>query len=379
MAYVNPDPQNPIVLNVAVSTNLSPVDLERRFCKVSTGDTNLTTGQIVGITSDEIPDIFTGTYNTKETYLWLVNFFANNANGTAFVLEVGAVAGGDPGTNIAALATHITNGVDVCGHYSVPDSFYADADYATLVTLYATDDPIYKFSNHITHGTAPADQSAFAGLTGKSNWFPVYPSAVSTENACGAMVGIMASTVYDVSPTNLMTPLQYKKVVGVTAEAFNSTMRTALTNNAVNFVGSIQSVTVLMNGRYGDNKSWDYRFSERVTLQDIQNSLLALIINGANVPAASVPYNQEGIDKLLAVANSRGTFRKSCNMITDFSQTLDNTGTLLVDKDTFKATDYYTYKAANPTKYAAGEYDGLSGIIEIGKFFRKVTFNVTLM
>lgn len=379
MAYVNPDPQNPIVLNVAVSTNLSPVDLERRFCRVSTGDTTLTTGQIIGITADEIPDIFTGTYNTKETYLWLVNFFANNANGTAFVLEVGAVAGGDPGTNIAALATHITNGVDVCGHYSVPDSFYADADFATLVTTYATDDPIYKFSNHITHGTAPADQTAFAGLTGKSNWFPVYPSAVSTENAVGAMVGIMASTVYDVSPTNLMTPLQYKKVVGVTAENFNSTMRTALTNNAVNFVGSIQSVTVLMNGRYGDNKSWDYRYSERVTLQDIQNSLLALIVNGANVPAASVPYNQEGIDKLLAVANSRGTFRKSCNMITDFSQTLDNTGTLLVDKDTFKATDYYTYKAANPTKYAAGEYDGLSSIIEIGKFFRKVTFNVTLM
>lgn len=379
MAYVNPDPQNPIVLNVAVSTNLTPVDLERRFCRVSTGDTTLTTGQIRGITADEISDIFTGTYTAKETYLWLVNFFANNANGTAFVLEVGAVVEGDPGTNIAALATHITNGVDVCGHYSVPDSFYADADFATLVTTYATDDPVYKFSCHITHGTAPADQTAFAGLTGKSNWFPVYPSAVSTENACGAMVGIMASTVYDVSPTNLMTPLQYKKVVGVTAEAFNSTMRTALTNNAVNFVGSIQSVTVLMNGRYGDNKSWDYRFSERVTLQDIQNSLLALIINGANVPAASVPYNQEGIDKLLAVANSRGTFRKSCNMITDFSQTLDNTGTLLVDKDTFKATDYYTYKAANPTKYAAGEYDGLSGIIEIGKFFRKVTFNVTLM
>lgn len=379
MAYVNPDPQNPIVLNVAVSTNLSPVDLERRFCKVSTGDTTLTTGQIRGITADEIPDIFTGTYTSTETYLWLVNFFANNANGTAFVLEVGAVAGGDPGTNIAALATHITNGVDVCGHYSVPDSFYADADFATLVTTYSTDDPVYKFSCHITHGTAPADQTAFAGLTGKSNWFAVYPSAVSTENAVGAMVGIMASTVYDVSPTNLMTPLQYKKVVGVTAENFNSTMRTALTNNAVNFVGSIQSVTVLMNGRYGDNKSWDYRYSERVTLQDIQNSLLALIVNGANVPAASVPYNQEGIDKLLAVANSRAAFRKSCNMITDFSQTLDNTGTLLVDKDTFKATDYYTYKAANPAKYAAGEYDGLSGIIEIGKFFRKVTFNVTLM
>jgi len=379
MAYSNPDPQNPVVLNVAVSTPLSPVDLERRFCKVSAGDTTITTGNIQEVTADDFTDVFAEPYTAKETYLWLVNFFANNATGSAFILEVGAVVGADPGTNIAALATHISNGVDVCGHYSVPDVFYGDADYATLVTLYAGDDPVYKFSNHITHGTAPAEQTAFAGLTGKSNWFAVYPSAVSTENAVGAMVGIMASNVYDVSPSNKMTPLQYKQITGVTAEKLNTTMRTALTNNAVNYVGTIQSVTVLFNGRYADNFSWDYRFSERVTLQDIQNSLLALIINGANVPAASVPYNQEGIDKLLAVANARASYRKSCNMVTDFSQTIDNTGTTLVDKNTFFAIDYYTYKAANPAKYQAGEYDGLSGFIEIGKFFRKVTFNVTLM
>lgn len=379
MAYSNPDPQNPVVLNVAVSTPLSPVDLERRFCKVSAGDTTITTGNIQEVTADDFTTIFAEPYTAKETYLFLVNFFANNATGSAFVLEVGAIVGGDPGTNIAALATHITNGIDVCGHYSVPDDFYGDADYAALVTLYAGDDPVYKFSNHITHGTAPDEQTAFAGLTGKSNWFAVYPSAVSTENAVGAMVGIMASSVYDVSPTNKMTPLQYKQVVGVTAEKLNTTMRNALTNNAVNYVGTIQSVTVLFNGRYADNFSWDYRFSERVTLQDIQNSLLALIINGANVPAASVPYNQEGIDKLLAVANSRAAFRKSCNMVTDYSQHIDNTGTTLVDKDSFLATDYYTYKAANTAKYQAGEYDGLSGFIEIGKFFRKVTFNVTLM
>lgn len=379
MAYSNPDPQNPVVLNVAVSTPLSPVDLERRFCKVSAGDTTITTGNIRAITADEIATIFTGTYTGYETYLWLVNFFANNANGTAFVLEVGAIDGGDPGTNIAALASHITAGVDVCGHYSVPDEFYGDSDFAALVTTYSTDDPIYKFSSHITHGTAPADQVAFTALATKSAWFPVYPSAVATENAAGAMVGIMASGLYDVSPTNLMTPLQYKQVVGVTPEKFTTTFRTALVNAAVNFVGGIQSVAVLMNGRYADNKSWDYRFSERVTLQDIQNSLLALIVNGANVPAASVPYNQEGIDKLLAVANARAAYRKSCNMVTDFSQALDNTGTTLVDKDSFLATDYYTYKAAKPSKYQAGEYDGLSGFIEIGKFFRKVTFNVTLM
>lgn len=379
MAYVNPDPQNPVVLNVAVSTQLSPVDLERRFCKVSAGDTTLTTGTIRGITADEIATIFTGTYQAYETYLWLVNFFANNANGTAFVLEVGAIAGGDPGTNIAALASHIADGVEVCGHYSVPDGFYGDADFTALVTLYSTDDPVYKFSSHITHGTAPADQPAFLTLTGKSAWFPVYPSDEATENAAGAMVGIMASGIYDVSPSNLMTPLQYKTIVGVTPEDFTSSFRLALSNNAVNFVGSIQGVPVIMNGRYADNKSWDYRFSERSTLQDIQNSLLALIINGANVPAASVPYNQDGIDKLLAVANARAAFRKSCNQVTDFSQSLNNTGTLLVDKDSFLAIDYYTYKAANPTKYNAGEYDGLSGFIEIGKFFRKVTFNVTIM
>jgi len=379
MAYSNPDPQNPVVLNVAVSTPLTPTDLPRRFCRVSTGDTTLTAGHIVEISADEIDSIFTGTFTTKETYLWLVNYFANNANGTAFVFEAGTVLLSDPGVQIAALASFITDGVNVCGHYSCPKIFYGDADFAALVTLYSTDNPEPVFSVEITHGTAPAEQASFAALTGKSAFFPIYPSAVATESAAGAWVGIMASSVYDVSQSNLMTPIQYKTVTGVTAEAFTTTFRTALNNAAVNFIGVIQGVTMLMNGRYADNKSWDYRFSEAVTLQDIGDSLLFAIINGANVPAASIPYNQDGIDKLLAVANARATFRKSCNMVTDFSKSLDNTGNSLVDKGTFKAIDFYTYKAANPAKYAAGEYDGLSGIIEIGKFFRKVTFNVTLM
>ena len=377
MAFTNQDPASPVILNVSALQFPAPSDLPRRFCKVSMGDTNITVGSIVGIKSDEIATIFATAPVAQETYLWLVNFFANNANGTAYVLEVGVMVS-TPALNIAALATFLAAGKDLCGSYSVPQAFYGVAAFTPLVTAASNLESNHCFFVEINHGVLASTDADYLLLAGKSAFFPVYPSAVVTESASGAIAGKCASPIYDLSSTNKNTMLQYKTLVGVTAEKLTSSFRQDLVNSAVNFAGTLLGNTVIFNGRYADNTAWDYRYAWDTIRNAMSNALLTALLNGSNVPSARVAYNQDGIDKLLAIINAQGDNGILNGTITDFAESLDNTGTVLVNKNTFFATPYYEYIQANPTKYAAEAYDGLAGIIRIGRFFRKVTFNVTL-
>jgi hypothetical protein len=379
MAYTNPDPGNPVVLNVSVLAATVPSDYTRRYCKVSTGDTNITVGHLTSVVASEIASIFvttTDAYKSTDTYLWLSAFFGRNANGTAYVFETGP--GTTITTNIAALATFITNGIGLCYHYSVPAAFYGVAEFKTLAALYATDISATYFDVEITHGTDPTSDVKFTALNGLKSVFAVYPSIVSGESAAGAMAGIMASTIYDLSSTNKNTMLQYKYCPGVTAEDMLSSFKNALNNGAVNYVGKLISRNVIFNGRYLDNSSWDYWYAWDTIMINLQNAISTALYNGSNSPSAVIQYNQTGIDKLLAVINGQGIAGKANGTINEFAESLGNDGTTMVNAGTFYAAPFYTYIADNPTKYAAEIYDGLSGIIQIGRFFRKVVFNVTL-
>ena len=137
MAFTNQDPASPVFLNVSALQFPAPSDLPRRFCKVSMGDTNITTGTIKGIKSDEIATIFATAPVAQETYLWLVAFFANNANGTAYVMETGAMVS-TPVLNIAALSDFIVAGI---GFYVLPTN-WSNKDIPFSCFTFSTHRPI---------------------------------------------------------------------------------------------------------------------------------------------------------------------------------------------------------------------------------------------
>jgi hypothetical protein len=379
MAFTNPDPGNPVVLNVSVLAANVPSDYTRRFCKVSTGDTNITTGHLTSVIASEIDSIFvttTDAYKSTETYIWLESFFGRNANGTAYIFETGTVT--TIATNIAALATFLSDGVGLCYHYAVPSTFYGEATFKTLAALYATDISATYFDVEVTHGTDPAVDAKFVALAGLKSIFAIYPSAVAGESASGAMAGIMASTIYDLSSTNKNTMFQYKYCPGVTVEDLLSSFKTSLNNSAVNYIGRLISRNVVFNGRFLDNSSWDYWYAWDTIMVSLQIALSTALYNGSNSPSAVIQYNQTGIDKLLSVINGEGIAGKANGTINEFAESMADDGTTMNNTGTFYAVPFYTYIADNPTKYAAEIYDGLSGIIQIGRFYRKVVFNVTL-
>lgn len=379
--YSNPNPSESVVLNVSKLEAAASSDYIRRICIVSVGDTTITTGEIQEISSDEVTDIFdtsTDDYLTTETYLNLVAYFANNSNGTVNVFEAGAVVDSDPTDNIGVLSDFITAGISLCYWYVCPEIFYGNAAFVTLMSgLSGYTDATY-FAFMITYGETPTSSTDFADVVGYKAAFAVYPTESTDTATVGEMAGIVGSSKYDISSSNKLTMLQWKKLANADAEDLTTSFQTDLVNNAVNFVGTKIGYNVIFNGRYLDNTAFDYWYAWDKIMLDLQTALETAMYNSSNTPSAVIQYNQNGINKLLNIINNVLNTGIKEGTITAFSETVDDTGTVMENTGTFLATDFQTYKSDYPSNYAAGIYDGFSGYIEIGKFFRKVTLNITL-
>lgn len=377
-AYSNPNPGDSVVLNVSKLASTVVPDYIRRWCLVSAGDTTITEGEIQEIASDEITDIFdtsTTAYQDTETYKILVAYFSNNANGTINVLEVGSTSVAD---SVAGLSTFLTAGINLCYHYICPSSFYTEATFVTLVTLYNSDTSATYFEFMITYGSTPTSDTDFANYIGLKSCFAVYPTSDTDVSTVGEMAGKMASSLYDLSTSNKLTMLQWKSLASASAEDLTTSFRTDLVNNAVNFVGQLIGNDVIFNGRYLDNTPFDYWYAWDWIMFDLEAYLQTALYNSSNTPSAVIQYNQSGIDKLLGVINQRLNTGKKIGAINEFAESIDNTGTELVNTGSFLATDFQTYKTDYPSNYSAGIYDGFSGYIMIMNFFRQVTINITL-
>jgi hypothetical protein len=192
------------------------------------------------------------------------------------------------------------------------------------------------------------------------------------------MLGIMASSVYDLSSTNKSTMLNYKNALGVTVEVLDDSLRADLNNSGVNYIGEMAGHAMIFNGRYADLNTWDYWYNWDWLQISLLNSVSAAIVNGSNVPSAAIQYNQNGIDALLSVANGTGNTGKLFGAVTEFGASYNIHTESIENKGTFAAVPFYTYIAASPSDYAAGIYQGFSAYFLIGRFIRKVVFSITI-
>lgn len=371
------DPQDPVIVNVTVQVNPPEADLIRKYMVVSAGDTNIDSGSYEVVDRSSYEDIFTSTTNNP-TYNWLVAFFTNAPNAEAYVLETGTIVGNDATANIAILSAFISAGTEPCYKYSCPQGFYGEGAFTTLLGLYTGVTAQTYFSLEITNGVDPSQDPNFTALAGMKSFFPCYGSGVSGESIDGAITGVMASTLYDLSASNPNTMLNYSRVLGVTAPTLSSTLATTLNGLGINYAGIITGITTIFNGRYADLVTWDYWYGWDWFQINTINTLTATIVNGANNPSASVRYDQNGIDTIKSVLNGVAKKGQSYGVVTDFGADYDFINDEITDLGSFYAIPFYTYIASEPTKYAQGKYDGLSGYLLIGRFIRQVVFNVTI-
>ncbi len=494
------DPQNPVVINVSVTTLPAPTDLIRKFMKVSSGDTNLGNGNFQAVTSSNWQTVFDTGKETSESYLWMAAFFAQAPDATVYILEATEVAdltafidsaidpmylysvpaswydansyapafltGGSGATGVFGTWTPVTDGsfnisidgdaitvsaldfssaldmddvaaviqagiraetgaLETCvwdtdhflvssvlataasaitvtsaaglgtdisgagatpfmdsdsGQGTVTDTVETPASnpFITLVQAHISVTAALYFAIEITHGISPAQDSNFTAYAAPKSLFPIYGNDEATQSVPGTMIGIMASTIYDLSATNKATMFNYKKTNGLTVEIIDATFRIDLNDAGVNYIGALAGEAMVFNGRYADLTTWEYWYEWDWFQITLENRFTAAIVNGSNVPAAAIQYNQNGIDALTAVANGTANTGKLYGAVTEFAKSFNIVTDELEGVGTFAAVPFYEYIAAAPADYAAGIYQGLSAYVLLGRFIRKVVIAVTI-
>ena len=373
-------PTEQVIINVTQTIALSPDNFLRRFAIVSDGDTTLASGISQEVFLSTIDTVFnTGTEDYKDTYTykWLISYFGQNNAGSAIVLET---TGADVPAAVANLATYITTANKRVYKYSVPNTFYNEATFATLVGTYtglALSSSQY-FSSEINTTPLPSVDPIFAAFKDKRNYMGFFPSPTITEAVDGAITGILASPVYNVSATNLFTQVSNKLCNNITP---NDTLPKAtyidLAENNVIWVQTVATQVVVAGGTYLDNTGWEYYYSSDLLQFNMENAVQQALINGANNPLQRIAYDNAGVLTLKSVIEGSVRNLVAAGGATDFGTGLD-VNNVIVGSGEINYIPYAIYRRDNYVNYTEGKYDAYSLAIDITRFILQVTINIQL-
>jgi len=352
-----------VTVNAIISVAPTPSQLQQSGALVSVGGTTQTTGTYTYYgTLAGVVAALSSTGNFLEIQNMATTFFSQGSAVGVYVLELGIESTAALG--ITALGTWIT---------ANPGNFYAyltpaawDASGAALNTLAATySSPTGKTYFFVT--TTSSTLSAYA-VTNKAIFATVpSPTAAGTEFQAAAFFYQWLST--NPSATSPAPPMGFRYLFGVTPWVQNgnqTTINTILTEYG-NIVGTgaeggISTATTFRGTTQDGEQAMGWWAIDWVQIQ-AKRQLAAAIFNGSN-QNPPLYYNQNGINKLLAILTDIGTTGISYG---------------LLQAATFAAVPFATYIAQNPGNYPAGIYNGFSATVTPQYGFEQITFNVSAL
>ncbi len=290
-------------------------------------------------------------------------FFAQGSAVSVYVLEVGLV---EDDAGVLELDSFITanSQSQVFYSYLVPRSWADSAAFLTYVGDF--EDPTAKTYFFMT-----------VSLSNYTDLDATMKSVVATIQAPAAPVTEFTAAAlfyrwlgYDPSTTNKVAPFAFAYLYGVTAYPLrnNSATLTLLKNAFINYVGTGAeggiTNTVLFWGTTKDGNDATYWYSVDWVQINLDLDIANAVINGSNNPTNPLYYNQQGIDRLQAVAQltmDRGTSFGLVN------------GSAAV-----AAVSFRTYVLENPSDYPIGKYAGLSVTYTPSRGFTQIVFNLNV-
>lgn len=262
--------------------------------------------------------------------------------------------------------------------YSVSRKIMAHEEFASLVETYSQIDSSCYFSGETIKNVDPNTDSVFAKLKSKKGFFGVYNNCLNDDDVLdGGITGVMASSSYDISITNRMSPLCFK-YISFDFNTITKSLSEILTDTPVTWIGYQAGQKVLFGGRYCDYDYWDYWYSWDNVRETIITNTTTFIINATNTQNSAVRYNQGGIRNI--GMNIENTLNNCIELgyITRFGEYIDQANNELVNIGKIGIVDFETYINANADKYSKGIYDGYSCYIQIGRFVTQIIFNINL-
>ena len=192
------------------------------------------------------------------------------------------------------------------------------------------------------------------------------------------------------TPTNKLPPSSYAYLYGVTAySGLTQTLITTFADGNINYVstgaeGGISN-TILIQGDNLDGSPANVAYSIDWQQINLNLDLSNAVINGSNSTINPLYYNQNGIDRLQAVAANTAARGIATGLAlgqvvltqldpTVFAQNLSSG--LYAGNYVINAVPFAFYVAQNPSDYSQGLYGGLQASFVPQYGFKRIVFNL---
>ena len=279
---------------------------------------------------------------------------------------------------ITMLKDFIADGSVKSYEIACPSEFYKQPLFIDLVKSYADLLEDQYFSIELPNGVNPNIDATFKLYNNSKSFVPIIPSQIDTEAGNGIM-GIKASSKYDLSVDNPLSILQWKTVNGITPlQKVKNNLLKAYNDNGCAWVGDFNKNTVVMGGMVGDGKNWEWYFALATFKFQLNSQISTMIIQSANNPSLAIHFNQNGIDRIAKKLEAISEQMVSWGVLEDFGSDYDLTTHEILNSGKWSITDYKTYKANNYEKWQKGIYDGAKVYATIGNFILQIGINLTI-
>lgn len=311
-------------------------------------------------------------------------FFAQGAGQAVYVLELGV---GNAADGVTALTAWINANPGVYYSYLVPRYWAAESTYRTFVATFESLTAKTYFFTTMTSGNYTSFTSLMKSVVGLVE----APNIPVTEFSLAAVFWVTLN--YDPSSTNKVTPTAFSELFGVTPYPVsgNGALLTALAAAGVNYVGTGSeggiTTAILFYGTTMDSNDFTYWYSVDWVQINVQLDVANAVINGSNNPINPLYYNQNGIDRLQAVAAgtmaSGVTFGLVLGNIVQTSLTGPELAQALdtdqfVNQTVVNAVPFVPYSIASPSDYAIGRYAGYAVVYTPARGFKSIVFNINV-
>lgn len=279
---------------------------------------------------------------------------------------------------VKVLSDFVASGELRVYEWACPTSFYDNTDFIALVKSYSGITAGQYFSLELPEGTDPSTDETFALYIQSKSFAPVYPSLVEGESSNGAIVGIKAGNLYNLSVSNPLSLLQWKTVYGITPrDRLSNSLVDALNENGCSWIGSLNNNTVVLGGMVADGQNWESYFALDTFIFRLTVDIASMMIQASNNPLQSISFNQNGINiiknKLVAISNTMLSF----GVLDNFGSGYDTNTNAILNTGEWLAIDFATYKANQYQDWKDGIYNGASCYVTIRHFVLQIVPSIT--
>ena len=381
MSTLYPNVSQPVVFNVSSQINIQLDNFMRTFCIISQGSTNIEINTIQNVSPTTLSSILKETTETTSEFSKSIQgYFNYSGNRSVNVLELGQVSETTTlQTQATQLDTIIKSGLHRSYMYLIPQSFYVENSPIVSIIQEYTKETSAQYFMISTDADVTTDAVATQFKNLKS-CFLVYDNSDASQNInlAGSIMGILASSKFDISGNNKASPLNFKILQGFKFNPINRVLLNKLNQYPANFIFNEVGYATIGNGRYTNGDAWDYWYQWDLTQLALQQKITQLLINGVNNPVNVIRFDQQGIDIINASVKSTLSEYIQLGCINTYAMALNPANNTLIGLNNINTIDFNTYISQYPDKYQNEIYDGISFYVLINRYIRQCILNITL-